>query len=319
MPTVPRQPFQQAYTREQVLRVSGVSERQLRIWERAGLMGSRTEYALSDLKALQTLWKMKQGGLGPKQIREVFHAIQAKLEGVQDPLTQLTVMVDHGGVHVLVDGQRMDASSGQLLFNFDQQEISRLLSFPTERQREREQASEQKRISEAADWFQRGLELEQSGMHKEEALTAYEKALELDPHCVGALVNLGTIFFHGRQWKRAMACYKKAVDIAPEYALGHFNLANLYDERGDVANALVHYQSALKVAPDYADAHYNLALLCQRTGQTMRAQRHWRAYLKLDPASSWSEVARRELAKLRDASLVRTDPDDHPGRGRVVS
>lgn len=311
--------MQQAYTREQVLRVSGVSERQLRIWERAGLLSTRSKYALSDLKALQTLWKMKQGGLGPKHIREVFSAIREKLDGIQDPLSQVTVMFDRGDVHVLIDGQKMHAESGQLLFNFDPQDISRLLAFPAEKQKEREQANEQKRILEAADWFQRGLEMEQSGLEKDEAVLAYEQALELDPACVGALVNLGTIFFHARQWKRALECYKKAIGIAPDYALGHFNLANLFDERGDVASALLHYQAALKAAPEYADAHYNMALLCQRTGQTMRAQRHWRSYLKLDPASSWSEVARRELAKLRDASVVRSDPDDHPGRGRVVS
>lgn len=316
---MPRQQFQQAYTREQVLRVSGVSERQLRIWERAGLITTHKDYALSDLKALQTLWKMKQGGLGPKHIRSVFTAIREKLDGIHDPLSQVTVMLDHGDVHVLIDGQKMHAESGQLLFNFDQVDISRLLSFPAEKQKEREQASEQKRIAEAADWFQRGLELEQSGLDKDEAVSAYERALELDPGCVGALVNLGTIFFHARQWKRALGCYKKAIGISPDYALGHFNLANLYDERGDVAAALQHYQAAIKAAPEYADAHYNMALLCQRTGQTMRAQRHWRTYLKLDPGSSWSEVARRELAKLRDASVVRHDPDDHPTQGRVVS
>ena len=312
--------LQQAYTRDQVLRVSGVSERQVRIWERAGLIPRRDDYAIADLKSLQTLEKLRLAGLGPKRIAQVFNTIQDKLNGITDPLTEVTVMIENKDVHVLVDGQRMQASSGQLLFNFDRQEISRLLSFPKERKEETEQASVQKRVADAADWFQRGLDVEQTGVNLDRAVAAYEKAIELDPNCVGALVNLGTIHFHARQWKKAETHYKRALDAEPEYALGHFNLGNLFDERGEVALAFEHYATALRIAPNYADAHYNLALLCQRVGQTMRAVRHWRAYLKLDPSSSWSEIARRELGKLRDATVVRGENSNDEQRSpRVVS
>lgn len=299
-----RTQLQEAYTREQMLRVAGVSERQLRIWERAQLLSQRDAYAISDVKALQTLSRLQQAGLGPKRIRTLFDEIGTKLAG-KDPLTEVTVVLDHGDVQVMVDGQRMQATSGQLLLNFDQQEISRLLAFPTDRKSEKEQAREQRREVEAAEWFERGLELEQTGINQEEAVEAYEKALELDPRCVGALVNLGTLAFHERQWKKAETFYKRALDLQPDYSLGHFNLANLYDERGELSQAMAHYAAALKSAPNYADAHYNLALLCQRTGQIMRAVRHWRAYLKLDPGSSWAEIARRELEKLRAASVVK--------------
>lgn len=313
--------MQHAYTRDQVLRISGVGERQARIWERAGLIPKRVDYAISDLKALQTLEKLRTAGLGPKRIAQVFATIQEKLRHITDPLTEVTVMIEHKDVQVLVDGQRMQASSGQLLLNFEQQEISRLVSFPAERkQKENDQATQQKRVTEAADWFQRGLDVEQSGMHPERAIAAYEKAIELDPKCVGALVNLGTMCFHGKQWKKAEGFYKRALEIEPEYALGHFNLGNLCDERGDVPAAFDHYAAALRIAPNYADAHYNLALLCQRVGQSMRAVRHWRAYLKLDPSSSWAEVARRELSKLRDAAVVRSEETNGGHRTpRVVS
>ena len=68
--------------------------------------------------------------------------------------------------------------------------------------------------------------------------------------------------------------------------------------------AVEHYQAALRIAPNYADAHYNLALLYQGSNQPMRAVRHWTSYLKLDPASHWANIARRELAKLREAAVV---------------
>jgi Tfp pilus assembly protein PilF len=99
------------------------------------------------------------------------------------------------------------------------------------------------------------------------------------------------------------------LEVDPEYALAHFDLANLYDERGDRDRALSHYEAALRISPNYADAHYNVALLYQGSNQPMKAVRHWRTYLKLDPHSHWANIARRELAKLREAAVV-------PGLGR---
>jgi hypothetical protein len=32
---------------------------------------------------------------------------------------------------------------------------------------------------------------------------------------------------------------------------------------------------------------------------------HWKKYLKLDPASTWADIARRELEKLRQSTIVR--------------
>ncbi|MDQ2945692.1 MAG: hypothetical protein M3Y27_07090, partial [Acidobacteriota bacterium] len=50
--------------------------------------------------------------------------------------------------------------------------------------------------------------------------------------------------------------------------------------------------------------HYNIALLCQSINQSMKAVQHWKAYLKLDPSSEWAGIARRELGKLRDSTVV---------------
>jgi len=95
-----------------------------------------------------------------------------------------------------------------------------------------------------------------------------------------------------------------ALEADPEYPLAHFNLANLFDEMGDKPRALFHYQAALSLNPAYGDAHYNLALLHQTSGQSMKAIQHWKQYLKLDPAGAWADIARRELAKIRDSAVI---------------
>jgi tetratricopeptide (TPR) repeat protein len=232
-----------------------------------------------------------------KRIKGAVAALRKKLGDIKNPLKQLTLFCEGRNVAVLVDGQKMEPS-GQLLLDFDAEELNRLLSFP----RERDTAGERRR--EAEVWFQRGLDLEQTGAPVSEILRAYERALELEPALAGALVNLGTIRYHLRDWAKAEDCYRKALESDPSYALAHFNLGNLFDERGKFHEALSHYEAAIKLNPSYADAHYNLALLCQSHGELMKAVQHWKTYLKLDPGTSWASIARRELDKLMKAAVV---------------
>jgi tetratricopeptide (TPR) repeat protein len=290
----------QAYTREEVQRLVGISERQLKSWEDQKLIAHHAVYTFLELLALRTLVKLRGDRVPLLQIKRALTALSKKLRHIENPLTELKLFADGKKVRVEIDGKAMDAESGQLLLNFDQVELRRLLAFPAKDPA----AEERERRATAERWFQRGLELEQTGSPIETVMEAYQKAIELDPNSAGALVNLGTIHFNGRDYPRAKTFYEKALEVDPEYALAHFDLANLYDERGDRPKAVEHYQAALRIAPNYADAHYNLALLFQGSNQTMRAVQHWSSYLKLDPASHWANIARRELAKLRAATVL---------------
>jgi tetratricopeptide (TPR) repeat protein len=290
----------QTYSREEARRLVGISERQLKRWEDQKLIAHHAYYAFRELLALRTLFKLRSDRVPPLQIKRALMALSKKLRDIENPLTELKLYADGKKVRVEIDGKAMDAESGQLLLNFDQVELRRLLEFPAKDPAE----GERERRATAERWFQRGLELEQTGSPIENVMEAYEKAIEMDPNSAGALVNLGTIHFNGRDFARAKRFYEKALEVDPQYALAHFDLANLYDERGDRAKAMEHYQAALRVAPNYADAHYNLALLYQGSNQTMRAVQHWTNYLKLDPGSHWANIARRELAKLREAAVV---------------
>ena len=289
-----------AYSREEARRLLSVSARQLKSWEQQKLVTVCDSYGFRELVALRTLERLRRARVAPAQIRRALAALAEKLSHIEDPLTQLRLYADGKRVRVEVDGRAMEAESGQLLLDFDPVELNRLLEF---RVRETGQA-DRDRKQEAERWFQRGLELEQTGGAVERVIEAYEKSLELDPGSAGALVNLGTIHFNARDWKKAERFYVKALEADPEYALAHFDLANLYDERGEQKKALEHYLVALRIAPHYADAHYNVALLYQGSNQTMKAVHHWGAYLKLDPASQWANIARRELTKLRQAALL---------------
>lgn len=294
-----------SFTRKEVCRLLKIEGRQLRSWERQQLIPELSVYRFSDLLSLKTIIRLRSENVHPRLIRQALAGLHRRLKDMPDGMNDVRVYREGRGVRVQIGKQKMEPVSGQLLFNFPEAEISRLLQLPPSQKGSADMAEKLRNKIEADRWFEQGLELERRGAPLEQIVDAYQKAAELDKTAAGPLVNLGTVFFNGHAWSDAEEQYKKALTIDPNYPLAHFNLGNLYDEQGDPETALSHYLEALRLQPNYADAHYNLALLHQGEGDVMSAMRHWRAYLKLDGGSEWGHIARRELAKMEAATVVR--------------
>jgi tetratricopeptide (TPR) repeat protein len=295
---------QNKLSRERVRRLLGVTEQKLRSWESLNLVTRCDAYSFVDLAKLRKVADISSKRISAARLKKLILTV-AKREGVEDPLSDMRIYANgYGAVHMEVGGQTMDATSGQILLDFEDKPrpSGTTMAFPTAAVASNDHS---KKRREAEQWFERGLELEQSGAGEAEIRAAYEKAVELDPQSTGALVNLGTLHFNARRLAKAETCYKRALEVDSSYALAHFNIGNLYDERGDSEKAFHHYGEALRLNPGYPDAHYNLALLFQNRGKSMQALPHWKAYLKLDSQSHWADIARRELGKLRDAAIVK--------------
>ncbi len=278
-----------------------ISEQQLRGWQRQGFISASENFSFSDLIALRALQKLRENRIPSKQIGRALVSLKQKLSDVSSPLSELKIISHGRSITVHIAGQKMEAITGQMLFDFDTAEISSVRAFPQSAKSNRSVKSDEK---QAELWFQRGLEMEEAGSPPADAIEAYKKAVELNPSAAGALVNLGTIHYHLHKFKEATDYYQKAIDVDPRYSLAHFNLGNLCDEQGQFDRAFEHYGTALKLNPDYADAHYNVALLCEQTGDFLKATKHWKAYLKVDGSSSWASIARRQLEKLRQITVV---------------
>ncbi|MGH9664168.1 MAG: MerR family transcriptional regulator, partial [Bryobacteraceae bacterium] len=202
----------QAYSRAEVRRVLGITERQLKRWESQALIETRESFGFTDLLALRSLIKLRDNRVPAARIRQALAALRARLGDGSNPLTELRLYGEGKRVQVEIGGHRMEPVSGQLLLDFDRAEIRRLLSFPTSspaRNAQRQAASH---------WFEKGLDLEQTGAPVEDIIGAYEKAVALDPQSAGALVNLGTIYFNGRNFALAERYYTQATEVDPEYA-----------------------------------------------------------------------------------------------------
>ena len=285
------------YSRADIRRQFGVTERQLRSWEREELIPAAETYSFSDLIAIQTLVKLRESHIPPRQIGRAMASLRQKLEGVKQPLAELRIVSNGRRIAVHVAGQKMEALTGQILFDFEASELAAVTSLP-------ERKPSANRLRESESWFQKGLELEETGAPVERAIEAYQQALELNPQAAGALVNLGTIYYRQRRFPEAEQHYLEAIAADPGYPLAQFNLGNLCDEQGRMEEAVEHYRRALTLNPNYADAHFNLALLCERTGDTLKAVHHWKSYLKLDSSGQWAEIARRQLERLRQSVVL---------------
>ena len=284
------------YSRADVRRKFGLSERQLQNWERKSLVPAATFYSFSDLIAFQTLIKLRENKIPIREIARALDSLREKLDWVKHPLAELRVVSDGKRIAVHVAGQKMEAVTGQILLDFDASALGGLKSFP-------DRKPKVNRTRESEVWFQKGLELEETGAPVEHAVDAYKKVLELNPGAAGALVNLGTIYYRLRKFDEAEKYYLDAIKADPVYPLAQFNLGNLYDEQGRLPEAFGYYRRALSLNPQYADAHFNLALLCERTGDPLKAVHHWKAYLKLDGSGQWADIARRQLERLRQAVI----------------
>jgi tetratricopeptide (TPR) repeat protein len=290
---------QQDYSRADVRRQFRLTERQLKSWERESLVPPLESYSFSDLIAIRTILELRGKGFRSRNIAEAVSSLRRKLDDVKRPLSELRILSDGRKIAVRVAGHKMEALTGQILFDFEAAELGGVQHFP-----ERKQGGDLLRESEV--WFQQGLDLEETGAPLEKVLEAYQKVVELNPAAAGALVNLGTIHYRQRKFGEAERYYKQAIAADPSYPLAEFNLGNLYDEQGRLPDAFHHYKRTLALNPQYADAHFNLALLCERTGATLKAVLHWKIYLKLDRTGQWAEIARRQLERLREATVIQS-------------
>ena len=114
-------------------------------------------------------------------------------------------------------------------------------------------------------------------------MTAYRRALALDPAMTAALVNLANIHYAQDQTVEAEALYEKALAIDPTCFEAHFNLGNVCHDTGRFERAARCYQQALALDPAYADAHFYLAVTLEKLGRSADARPHWLAYQKLAP------------------------------------
>jgi tetratricopeptide (TPR) repeat protein len=279
-----------SFSRQDVLRISQISARQLQGWERAGLISQRQSYTFQDLAQLRTLRALRESDVPAASIRDSVTAMKA-VAGMANPLLEACVVRTGTRLAFRHCGAMVDPIRRQLLFDFDRVEGAGRLTAASE------PAPMRRPGGGVQERFLAAVHAEETG-EKQQAIELYEEILAIDPNYAAACINLGTLHFHLRQYARAEELYRRATVIDPGYVLAYFDLGNVLDELDRLDESIAAYCKAVALSPKYGDAHYNLALAYERKGQQRPALCHWRAYLKLDNRGPWADHARGQIRKL---------------------
>jgi FKBP-type peptidyl-prolyl cis-trans isomerase 2 len=150
-------------------------------------------------------------------------------------------------------------------------------------------AQDEGRLDEAISYYQKALELDLDmteayynmgvAHHKkgdfDKAAQFYLTAIGQNPNFPEAHHNLGMVFKEKGMPDDAIACFKKAIEIRPDYAEAHYNLGNAFVMKGQFYEALQSYGKTLEIRPEYAEAHWNISLLDLLLG---RFEAGWKGY-----------------------------------------
>lgn len=94
-----------------------------------------------------------------------------------------------------------------------------------------------------------------------EGIRQLEKAVELDPQHVAALLNLGAVILNVRDYPRAIQLFERVLKLQPENTTAQISIAVAKRGAGDLAAADEIYQSILQKDPQNAIVQFNLGVL----------------------------------------------------------
>jgi len=142
-------------------------------------------------------------------------------------------------------------------------------------------------------------------------VTAYQKAIELDPGLQAAYANLGVAYYQLGEFDRAASQYKKALELDPEDIEVTYNLGALYLQQALSAEgqydpellqqAVTQLENVNEQAPDLAEPYFSLGVAYSILNQNDRATEAFEAFLARDSGQDprASQQAKRYLETLR--------------------
>ncbi|MFC1676146.1 tetratricopeptide repeat protein [Planctomycetota bacterium] len=118
------------------------------------------------------------------------------------------------------------------------------------------------------------------------ALTALERAVEINPSLAESRVNLGNIYLQKEWVKDAIDQYRIALRIKPNDPKAHNNLGNAYLQYEWLNEAIDEYKKSIKLDPKFVDAYKNLAIAYSKNRMYSDARRILERVLPLDSKDS---------------------------------
>ncbi|MEG3988905.1 tetratricopeptide repeat protein [Microcoleus sp. S28C3] len=107
------------------------------------------------------------------------------------------------------------------------------------------------------DYHDLGNSLQESG-RLDEAVSAYKKAIELNPNFSWSYHSLGDVLLKLEKWEEAVAAYKKSVELNPDFSWSYHNLGDALLKLQQWEEAAVAYRCEIALNSDFAWSFCNL-------------------------------------------------------------
>jgi len=169
----------------------------------------------------------------------------------------------------------------------------------------KEETLEQKMGEEAVAYFKKGIKLSRENK-LEEAIQAFQKAVELKEDFVEAYVNLGAFLFQQQKDDEAEKILLKALELRPEeskpkeiLAAINFEKAKILIRENKIDEALERLRQSYSFRADHAYVNFLLGYIYHEKGMKDKAIKHFEAFLQLDPNAPQVKEVKKLLESLK--------------------
>jgi tetratricopeptide (TPR) repeat protein len=277
----------QTYSVQDVERVLRLSRSSIRSLIDGGFVkparGPRRElrFSFQDLIVLRAARALTLAKVSRRRIKSSLKELRESLPE-EMPLSGLSIAAVGDRVVVRQGKTRYQVDDGQYLLGLDVSLDAGELRVVERKEREEEEKPAAP--EDPTDWFEEGLELEDTDPRAAEK--AYEHAVSADPGNAAAWINWGRLVHEKGKIREAERIYRRALDECGADSLLMFNLGVVLEDLGKTGAAFDAYQAAINEDPNLADCHFNLARLYESMGRQQHAIRHLIQYRRLVASDS---------------------------------
>jgi len=118
----------------------------------------------------------------------------------------------------------------------------------------------------------------------DDSIQCFQQALQLNPHHLLALDNLGNAYRLQKRWDEARAVLERALEVAPQDPEANYSLGMVFAQTNNTGKAYEYLQRALQARPVYPEALNNLGILYLITHRRDEAVASFEQCIRVAPA-----------------------------------
>jgi tetratricopeptide (TPR) repeat protein len=142
----------------------------------------------------------------------------------------------------------------------------------------------------------------------DDAVTAYEKALDINPDNADARLALGDAYLQRNRLDEALAEYTRVITANPRFAAAHNRLAELHLRMGHFSESAALAAKALEIDPAHRRSRYVRGIALIRMGRNEEGEKELKEYEKLENEAQAETNGFREIAVInRGAAALLKD------------